>query len=70
MGGFPLLFVALFELVAINHIYGYTRFSEDIKMMLGARPNIYWKVCWVAVSPLVVGVSIISLITNIEKIYR
>lgn len=26
-------------------------------MMLGRRPNIYWKICWLGVSPAVVGVS-------------
>ena len=56
VSGFPLLFVALLELVAINWIYGYKRFSDDIKMMLGHKPNIYWKVCWLGLSPAVVGV--------------
>lgn len=58
VSGFPLLFVALLELIAINYIYGYERFSDDIKMMLGVKPNIYWKICWLGVSPLVVSVSI------------
>lgn len=58
VSGFPLLFVALLELVALNYIYGYPRFSEDIKMMLGRKPNIYWKVCWLGVSPAVVTVSL------------
>lgn len=57
VSGFPLLFVALLELIAISYIYGYPRFSEDIKMMLGFKPNVYWMVCWLGVSPLVVGVS-------------
>ena len=56
VSGFPLLFVALLELVALNWIYGYKRFSDDIKMMLGHKPNIYWKVCWLGLSPAVVGV--------------
>nr|WLN44356.1 ORPHAN1 [Sinonovacula rivularis] len=33
--GFPLLFVGLFETIAIIFIYGYTKFRKDIEMMLG-----------------------------------
>lgn len=32
-------------------------------MMLGKKPNIYWKVCWLGVSPIAVGVSCL-LLTN------
>ncbi|XP_067938027.1 sodium- and chloride-dependent glycine transporter 2-like isoform X2 [Watersipora subatra] len=60
VSGFPLLFVALLELIAINYIYGYDRFSVDIEMMLGSKPNIYWKICWLGVSPLVVSLVVIT----------
>jgi solute carrier family 6 amino acid transporter-like protein 5/7/9/14 len=59
VSGFPLLFVGLLELIALNWIYGYDRFAEDIKLMLGHRPNIYWKVCWMGVSPVVIIITIV-----------
>jgi len=51
IGGFPLLFVGMFESIAIAYIYGFQRFSEDIAMMLGKKPNLFFKVTWLAVSP-------------------
>ncbi|XP_064634027.1 sodium- and chloride-dependent glycine transporter 1-like isoform X2 [Lineus longissimus] len=59
VSGFPLLFVGFFELVALNWIYGFPRFSEDIRMMLGHKPNIYWKACWMVVSPVIIIVTIV-----------
>ncbi|XP_048253632.1 sodium- and chloride-dependent glycine transporter 1-like isoform X1 [Haliotis rufescens] len=51
VSGFPLLFVGLLECMAINYAYGYSRFSEDISMMLGKRPSIYWRFCWCFMTP-------------------
>ncbi|XP_064634023.1 sodium- and chloride-dependent glycine transporter 1-like [Lineus longissimus] len=59
VSGFPFLFAGFFELVAISWIYGFKRFAEDIEMMLGKKPNIYWKACWMVISPLVIVVTII-----------
>ncbi|XP_013390656.1 sodium- and chloride-dependent glycine transporter 1 [Lingula anatina] len=51
IGGFPLLFVGLFECIVLQWVYGWDRFSEDVKMMLGKKPNIYFRIMWVYVSP-------------------
>ncbi|XP_041367483.1 sodium- and chloride-dependent glycine transporter 1-like [Gigantopelta aegis] len=59
VGGFPLLVVGFCELLALSWVYGFDRFSEDIEMMLGKKPNIYWKVCWKYVSPIVILVTIV-----------
>ncbi|CAH1777931.1 unnamed protein product [Owenia fusiformis] len=48
--GFSLMFVTFFEIVAI-HIYGLKNFLNDIKMMIGFRPNPYWIVTWAFVTP-------------------
>ncbi|KAK3082621.1 hypothetical protein FSP39_000641, partial [Pinctada imbricata] len=57
VGGFPLLFVGLFELVSINYIYGFWRYKRDIEMMLGSGIAVqicffYFGTAWMLVSPL------------------
>jgi len=44
--------IAIFEMIAIMWIYGVNSFCEDLKIMLGFSPNIYFKVCWVVICPL------------------
>eukprot|EP00923_Selenidium_pygospionis_P050557 GHVN01087388.1.p1 GENE.GHVN01087388.1~~GHVN01087388.1.p1 ORF type:complete len:533 (+),score=45.29 GHVN01087388.1:175-1599(+) len=51
IGGFPLLFIGLFESTFIMYIYGFGRFSEDIGLMLGKKPNIFFKLTWCIISP-------------------
>ncbi|KAI0229899.1 Sodium- and chloride-dependent glycine transporter 1 [Lamellibrachia satsuma] len=59
LGGFPLLIIGFFETVAIVYMYGYERFAEDISMMLGKRPNVYFRFCWcIAVPVLLLGITI------------
>ncbi|KAK7487842.1 hypothetical protein BaRGS_00020889, partial [Batillaria attramentaria] len=55
VGGFPLLFIGLIELVAINWIYGFEDFWGDVVMMVGEKPKMYWLVCWKYLSPLVMA---------------
>jgi hypothetical protein len=35
---------------------GLQRFCEDIEMMIGFKPNIFWKVCWAFVTPTILTV--------------
>ncbi|KAI0218826.1 Sodium- and chloride-dependent glycine transporter 2 [Lamellibrachia satsuma] len=53
-GGFPRLFTGIFELIAIIWVYGFTRFADDVEMMIGRRPNIYFRVCWTVVAPVII----------------
>ncbi|KAF7245455.1 Sodium- and chloride-dependent glycine transporter 2, partial [Varanus komodoensis] len=48
---YSLVIIAIFELVGISYIYGLQRFCEDIEMMIGFQPNIFWRVCWAFVTP-------------------
>ncbi|XP_003214724.2 sodium- and chloride-dependent glycine transporter 2 isoform X1 [Anolis carolinensis] len=48
---YSLVIIAIFELVGISYIYGLQRFCEDIEMMIGFQPSIFWKVCWAFVTP-------------------
>jgi len=46
------MLIAIFEMIAIMWIYGVNSFCEDLKVMLGFSPNMYFKVCWVVICPL------------------
>nr|XP_020638537.1 sodium- and chloride-dependent glycine transporter 2 [Pogona vitticeps] len=48
---YSLVIIAIFELVGISYIYGLQRFCEDIEMMIGFQPSIFWRVCWAFVTP-------------------
>lgn len=52
VGSIPLLIVAFFELIGVIYVRGMKRFSDDILFMTGKRPNIYWRLCWRLISPL------------------
>lgn len=51
-GNFPLLIIAFCECVAVSYVYGLKRFADDIELMTGSRPHIYWMICWKYVSPI------------------
>ncbi|KAI6208107.1 Sodium-dependent serotonin transporter [Aphelenchoides besseyi] len=40
------LFIVMCEMIAVCWFYGINRFSEDIRLMLGFYPGIYWRICW------------------------
>ncbi|CAG7687319.1 unnamed protein product [Allacma fusca] len=50
-GNVPLLIIAFCECVGVAYIYGLSRFAEDIQLMTGKRPHLYWLFCWKYLSP-------------------
>ncbi|TKR94918.1 hypothetical protein L596_009148 [Steinernema carpocapsae] len=48
------LFIVCCEMIAVCWFYGVTRFSEDIRQMLGSYPGLYWRVCW-SICPFFIG---------------
>jgi len=52
VGGFNLLLVGFLEMSVVMFMYGYNRFASDISLMLGKRPELYWRICWQCLSPL------------------
>uniref|UniRef100_A0A6A7FVW4 Transporter n=1 Tax=Hirondellea gigas TaxID=1518452 RepID=A0A6A7FVW4_9CRUS len=51
-----LMYLAFFEVVAVVWCYGATRLSRNIKEMTGKLPSLYFKYCWMYVSPLLIMV--------------
>ncbi|CAG0879290.1 unnamed protein product [Cyprideis torosa] len=47
-----ILFVVFLEAVAVCWCYGVSRFSSDVKRMVGKRPGAFWRICWTYISPL------------------
>ncbi|XP_071400939.1 sodium- and chloride-dependent transporter XTRP3-like [Centroberyx affinis] len=64
---FSLLFIVLIEVITVSYIYGIRRFEKDIEDMLGHRPNWYWKIMWVLVSPALLIALFVFYIVNYIK---
>lgn len=62
VGSVPLLIVAFFEIIGVIYIRGMKRFSDDILFMTGKRPNIFWKVCWMVISPVMLFAVLIAYV--------
>jgi len=51
--GFAVLWIAIWEMIAIMWIYGASNFSKDIKLMIGSEPMMLTKICWVFLCPVI-----------------
>ncbi|VDN13051.1 unnamed protein product, partial [Dibothriocephalus latus] len=61
LSGYPLLFICLAEVLVICYVYG----ERDIELMTTVRPNWYWRITWLVITPLTVGGLIIfKIITD------
>jgi len=65
----PILFVVFVETIGVFWLYGVSRFCDDVELMLGFKPSIFWRVCWQFISPAVLLVIIIfSLINSMDRL--
>ena len=53
------LIIGLTEVLAVFWVYGIDKYMNHIKEMIGSypTPNIYWKVIWKFICPLIIGVN-------------
>ncbi|KAM3611570.1 uncharacterized protein V6R79_020686 [Siganus canaliculatus] len=59
-----LVFLAFFEVVAVSWMFGASKVSLMVQRMRGRAPNIYFRVCWLLICPLLVLCILISSIAQ------
>ncbi|CAN9513221.1 unnamed protein product [Ophioblennius macclurei] len=59
-----LIFLAVFEVIAVCWIFGISRISIMVKRMLGKAPNIYFRACWLVLCPVLMLCILISSIAQ------
>lgn len=59
IGGFPMVITGFLQFVVVMWVYGYSRWADDISLMLGKKPNIYFNVTWRFLSPAMLLVLIV-----------
>ncbi|XP_038630622.1 sodium- and chloride-dependent neutral and basic amino acid transporter B(0+)-like [Scyliorhinus canicula] len=65
--GWGILVAALLEVIGISWIYGVNRFINNIEMMIGKKNWLFWlwwRVCWVFISPCLLGIILIWSLTT------
>ncbi|XP_032667885.1 sodium-dependent nutrient amino acid transporter 1-like isoform X2 [Odontomachus brunneus] len=65
-GTFVAIIVGVFEMVSIFWVYGLSNFLDDMEFMLGKRLGIYWRLCWLLITPLLMIVILIYTIATYE----
>jgi len=55
----PILFVVFVETIGVFWFYGVSRFCDDVELMLGKRPALFWRVCWQYISPIFLAVILV-----------
>jgi len=66
LGGFPLMIIGLLETLVVCLLYGWPRFSEDVQLMLGKKPNYYFMVTLCILVPVILFAMIIFTSVQFE----
>ncbi|XP_038594853.1 sodium- and chloride-dependent GABA transporter 2-like [Micropterus salmoides] len=66
--GTSLLIIACFETIAIAWVYGADRFYDNIEDMIGYSPFPALKYCWMFVTPLICGLTLLYNLTQIHHL--
>ncbi|XP_068456191.1 sodium- and chloride-dependent GABA transporter ine [Clinocottus analis] len=61
-----IMFLAFFEVIAICWSYGVSRLSDNLQEMTGKRPNIFFRVCWLIITPVLITVILVFSIIQFK----
>ncbi|XP_037543956.1 sodium- and chloride-dependent GABA transporter ine [Nematolebias whitei] len=61
-----IMFLAFFEIIAICWSYGVKRLSNNLEEMTGRKPNIFFRLCWLIVDPVLITVILIFSIIQFK----
>ncbi|XP_063751294.1 sodium- and chloride-dependent GABA transporter ine isoform X2 [Eleginops maclovinus] len=61
-----IMFLAFFEVIAICWIYGVNRLSDNLEEMTGKRAHLFFRLCWLIVAPVLVGVILVFSIIQFK----
>ncbi|KAF1378862.1 hypothetical protein PFLUV_G00194910 [Perca fluviatilis] len=61
-----IMFLAVFEVIAICWCYGVNRLSDNLEEMTGKRANIFFRLCWLIVAPVLITVILIFSIIQFK----
>ncbi|XP_072099755.1 sodium- and chloride-dependent GABA transporter ine [Mobula birostris] len=63
-----IVFLTFCEVLAVCWLYGVSRLSQNITEMLGKPPNIYIRVCWLVLSPILILVLAVCIVLDFEPV--
>uniref|UniRef100_A0A8D2JBU4 Transporter n=1 Tax=Varanus komodoensis TaxID=61221 RepID=A0A8D2JBU4_VARKO len=66
--GFGLMVVVITTCLVVTRVYGMKRFCLDVHMMLGFSPGIYFKACWLFLSPVMMMALLVYSIIKYEPL--
>uniref|UniRef100_A0A4W3KC56 Transporter n=1 Tax=Callorhinchus milii TaxID=7868 RepID=A0A4W3KC56_CALMI len=61
-----IVFLTFFEVISVSYIYGVPRLCRNIETMLGKRPGIFFRACWLAISPALVTIIMVFVVIQFE----
>jgi len=64
---FALISISLMECIAIAWFYGARRMYDDIEMMIGYKPCVWWRICWVILTPFILVCVLIYTIVQYKE---
>lgn len=68
--GISLLWVALFQTVAVSWVFGVDRFAGCVREMTGVNPGVLWRLCWLVLAPAVMlGIFLWSVVQYVPIRY-
>jgi solute carrier family 6 amino acid transporter-like protein 5/7/9/14 len=67
-GSFIIFFLATLEVSGIFWVYGLENFLDDVEYMLQKRPSVYWRICWVIITPLLLAGILIYSVVNLKPL--